>query len=122
MLFHRSPKYKYLLVSETNERLTFQAPDDQVAFICGLWLGNQIAICYRIEGNSLVPVVSYFERPYNPDEYAWQFLKDNPGWYKQAHRPEIWEAWQTIVCLRPMGGEMLTRYLGITPWMTPETL
>jgi hypothetical protein len=117
MLFHRLPEYKYLLVSETNERLTFEAQDDQVAFICGLWLGNAIAICYRIDGPYLPRIVSYFERPYSPHEYAWQFLGVDPDWYKKVHRLEIELAWSSIIFYEPLGGQMLNRYLKITQWM-----
>ena len=121
MLFHRPPKYKYLLVSETSERLTFETPDDQVAFICGLWLGNAIATCYRIDGpwyEGPYPnrIVSYFERPYSPHEYAWQFLRVDPDWYKKVHRAEIELALQSVVFERPLGGQMFDRYLNILPW------
>jgi hypothetical protein len=121
MLFHRPPKYKYLLVSETSERLTFDAPDDQVAFICGVLIGNAIAICYRIDGpwyEGPYPnrIVSYFERPYSPGEFAWQFLRVDPDWYKKVHRAEIELALQSVVFERPLGGQMLDRYLNILPW------
>jgi hypothetical protein len=114
MLFSRLPAHKYLLVSESNERLTFEAADDQVAFRCGLWLGNTIAICYRIEKQGLLPIVSYFERPYSPRDYAWQHHKVDPVWFAQMHIIELDDALQSVVFQRPLGGQMLTRYLNMS--------
>jgi hypothetical protein len=117
MLFLRQPKYTYYLVSETKERLIFEAPDDQVAFMCGLWLGNGIAVCYRNDGLSFPGVASYFERPYSPDEYAWQYLKVDPDWFTQVHIIELDYALQSVVFFRPIGGQMLTRYTDLSEWV-----
>jgi hypothetical protein len=86
--------------------------------MCGLWLGNGIAECLRPEDRFLMRVVaSYFERPYSPDDYAWQCLKIDPVWFAQVHIIELDYALQSVVFERPLGGEMLRRYTYLSEWV-----